>query len=137
MKVEISQFTFFSALGQSSMIQQSAGPMFFRLCGVGTFLLTLNCSVFRGAAGASLPPGIAQSSCLSIIRLLGLDLCVGECFSCFLTLNLFGGVEISLSRWSLSQDISQSICEPATTEEFFSRQFKKVPQFVPHCQVFL
>lgn len=48
-----------------------------------------------------------------------LALCVGVCFSCFLTCILFGGVGISLSRWSPSQDILQSICEPETTGDFF------------------
>lgn len=49
-----------------------------------------------------------------------LALCVGVCFSCFLTCILFGGVGISLSRWSPSQDILQSICEPETTGDSFS-----------------
>lgn len=48
-----------------------------------------------------------------------LALCVGVCFSCFLTCILFGGVGISLSRWSPSQDILQNICEPETTGDFF------------------
>lgn len=62
---------------------------------------------------------IVQSCRPSVIWLLGTTLCVGVCFSCFLTCILFSGVGISLSRWSPSQDILQSICEPETTGDFF------------------
>ena len=62
---------------------------------------------------------IEQSCRPSIIWLLGSALCVWVCFSCFLTWILFGGVGISLSRWSPSQDILQSICEPETTRNFY------------------
>ena len=84
----------------------------------GAFPQIPSSPAFPGTRGAPLPSTLRSYS-PSIIWLLGSALCVGVCFSCFLTHILFGGVGLSLSRWSPSQDILQSICEPETTGNSF------------------
>lgn len=102
----------------------------------GAFPQRSECAYIPKCLWSSTSSCIVQSGRPSIIWVLGFALCVGVCFSCFLTCILFGGVGISLSRWSPSQDILQSIYEPETTRNFFLLT-QEGPSFPSCCQFFL
>lgn len=123
---------------QSSIAPYSAGPRLFPSAGTfwGAFLQRSECSYIARCLWSSTSSCIVQSGRPSIIWVLGFALCVGVCFSCFLTCILFGGGGISLSRWSPSQDILQSIYEPETTRNFFLLT-QEGPLFPSCCQFFL